>query len=312
MNYYNEIKKEFINNEVYKKAKDYSKNRSDLIAYYNVGKLIVEAQGGEKRAKYGDGLIKEYSRKLTQELGKGYSVRNLKRMRRFYNLQKRATLSPQLPWSHYCELLKIQDDNIIMYYLDICEKYNLSVRELREKINNDEYSRLDEKTKEKLAKKEEIKYEIADFIKHPIVIKNRYDALEISEKMLKQLILEDIGEFLKQLGEGFSYIDNEYKIKMGDRYNYIDLLLFNYIYNCFVVVELKVTEIKAEHIGQIKKYMNYVDKKIKTSFQNETIGIVICKKDNMYVVEYCSDDRIYRTTFVVSEDRVIYNVVKEE
>ena len=308
MNYYDEIKKELINNEVYKKVKDYSKNRSDLIAYYNVGKLIVEAQGGEKRAKYGDGLIKEYSKKLTQELGKGYSVRNLKNMRKLYMFQKGQTLSAKLEWSHYTELFRIKDENEINYYIDICKLHHLSVRELREKIKNDEYGRLDEKTKEKLVKKEETQYEIADFIKHPIVLKNRYDALEISEKMLKQLILEDIGEFLKQLGEGFSYIDNEYKIKMGDRYNYIDLLLFNYIYNCFVVVELKVTEIKAEHIGQIKKYMNYVDKNIKTTFQNETIGIVICKKDNMYVVEYCSDDRIYRTTFVISEEKVVYDI----
>ena len=308
MNYYNEIKKELVNNEIYKKAKDYSKNRSDLNTYYNVGRLLVEAQGGETRAKYGDALIKEYSQKLTNELGKGYSERNLKNMRKFYIFQKGQTLSAKLEWSHYTELFRIKDENVINYYMNISEMHHLSVRELREKIKNDEYGRLDEKTKEKLAKKEKIKYEIADFIKHPIVIKNRYDIEEISEKMIKQLILEDIGEFLKQLGEGFSYIDNEYKIKMGDRYNYIDLLLFNYIYNCFVVVELKVTEFKAEHIGQIKKYMNYVDKNIKTVFQNETIGIIICKKDNMYVVEYCSDDRIYRTTFVVSEDGVIYNI----
>ena len=126
--------------------------------------------------------------------------------------------------------------------------------------------------------------------------------------MLKQLILEDIDNFLLQLGTGFAYIGNEYKIKIGDRYNYIDLLLFNYIYNCFVVVELKVTELKAEHIGQIKKYMGYIDKNLKNVYQDETIGVVICKKDNKYVVEYCSDERVYRTTFEVNETGLKYEV----
>ena len=106
--------------------------------------------------------------------------------------------------------------------------------------------------------------------------------------------------FLTELGDGFCYIKNEYKIKLGDRYNYIDLLLFNIKYNCYVVVELKITEIKAEHIGQIQKYMNYIDKNIKCINQDKTIGIIICKKDNKFVMEYCSDDRIYRTTYVLN------------
>ena len=105
MNYYKQIKEELINNEIYKKAKDYSKNKSDLSTYYNVGKLIVEAQGGEKRAKYGDGLIKEYSERLTKEIGNGYRISNLKNMRQFYLLTKSQTVSDQLSWSHYVELL---------------------------------------------------------------------------------------------------------------------------------------------------------------------------------------------------------------
>ncbi len=114
MNYYNEIKNELINNEITKRVKDYSKNKSDLNTYYNVGKLLVEAQGGEKRAKYGDGLIKEYSKKLTLELGKGYSAMNLKNMRKFYiKIKKGQTLSVQLSWSHYVELLPFDDINKI-------------------------------------------------------------------------------------------------------------------------------------------------------------------------------------------------------
>ena len=137
MNYYNEIKNELINNEVYKKVKDYSKNRSDLNTYYNVGKLLVEAQGGENRAKYGNGLIKEYSKKLIQEVGKQYNYKTLLKMRKFYEFsQKVATVSRQLTWSHYVELLKFDNFNMIHYYINTCESQNLSVRELRNKIKN--------------------------------------------------------------------------------------------------------------------------------------------------------------------------------
>lgn len=117
--------------------------------------------------------------------------------------------------------------------------------------------------------------------------------------MLKQLILEDLDNFMKELGDGFCYIENEYKIKLGDRYKYIDLLLFNYIYNSFIVVELKVTELKKEHIGQIQIYMNYIDENIKTVEHNKTIGIIIVSKDNQFIMEYCSDNKIYRTMYSV-------------
>ncbi|MDD3392024.1 MAG: DUF1016 N-terminal domain-containing protein [Bacilli bacterium] len=181
MNYYNEIKKELINNEVYKRAKDYSKNRSDLNTYYNVGKLLIEAQGGENRAKYGDNLIKEYSKKLTLEIGKGYSSRNLRSMRKFYILFKDEiwqTLSAKLTWSHIQELLWIEKYNKIIYYLKISDNLNLSVRELRTKIKNQEYERLDDSTKEKLINNEENKIE--DFIKNPILIKNSYNYSEVT------------------------------------------------------------------------------------------------------------------------------------
>ena len=182
MNYYNEIKQELINNETYKKVKDYSKNRSDLEAYCNVGRLLSEAG-----KHYGEGIIKEYSNKLTIELGIKYTSRTLFRIKQFYELflnEKVSTLSTQLTWSHYCELLPIKDINIINYYINVSIKQNLSVRELRK-----------------------------------------------------------------------------------------------------------------EHIGQIKMYMNYIDKNIKEIHQDKTIGIIICKKDNVFVMEYCSDNRIYRTIY---------------
>ena len=293
MNYYNEIKNELINNEVYKRVKDYSKNKNELSTYYNVGKLLIEAQGGEERAKYGDGLIKEYSERLTKELGKGYSIRSLKNMRKFYLIyQKGQAMPAQLTWSHYCELLPLKDINEINYYVKITIEQCLSKRQLRERIRNKEYQRLDDNTKLKLINKEETK--INDFVKNPIVIHNKYnlDKERISEKVLQNLILEDIPSFLEELGTGYSFIKNEYKIKLGEKYNYIDLLLFNIEYNCYVVVELKVTELKKEHIGQIQIYMNYIDNNLRKITQDKTIGLIICKKDNKYIIEYSSDKRI--------------------
>ena len=298
MNYYSEIKRELINNEVNKKVKDYSKNKYELEAYLRVGKLLIDVQGGEGRAKYGDGLIKEYAEKLTKELGKGYTDSALKRMRTFYLIiSKGATLSHLFTWSHYIELLKLNNINEINYYIVNCIKNNTSVRQLREKIKSKEYERLDEDTKLKIATKEELT--IADGIKHPIKIRNTYDTTDIKETMLKKLILDNISEFMKELGVGFSFIDSEYKIKMGDSFNYIDLLLFNIEFNCYVVIELKVTELKKEHIGQISTYMNYIDSNVKKIYQDKTIGIIIAKKDNKYVMEYCSDPRIYRTTYIL-------------
>ena len=298
MNYYNEIKNKLIDNEVYKKVKDYSKNRNDLSTYYEVGKLLYEAGN-----KYGEGIIKKYSERLVIEVGKKYNKRTLFRMRQFYNMieiQKVSPVATQLTWSHYCELLPLKDINEINYYVKITIEQCLSKRQLRERIRNKEYQRLDDNTKLKLINKEETK--INDFVKNPIVIHNKYnlDKERISEKVLQNLILEDIPSFLEELGTGYSFIKNEYKIKIGNNYNYIDLLLFNIKYNCYVVVELKVTELKKEHIGQIQIYMNYIDKHIKTINQDKTIGIIITKRDNHYYIEYSSDKRILTREYILS------------
>ena len=288
--YYNQIKNELLNNEVYKRVKDYSKNRNELSTYYNVGKLLIEAG-----KQYGEKIIGNYSEKLVVEVGKKYNKRTLFRMRQFYKLieeQKVSTVSTQLSWSHYCELLSIKDIDEINYYIITTERYNLSVRELRERIKNKEYQRLDDNTKLKLINKKELY--ISDTIKNPIIIKNKLeiDKENVSEKMLQKIILEDIEGFMRELGDSFSFIGSEYKIKINNAYNYIDLLLFNIKYNCYVVVELKVTEVKKEHIGQIEVYMNYIDKHVKNITNDRTIGIIVARRDNHYI-EYSSDKRIY-------------------
>ncbi len=290
MNYYNEIKEQLINNEINRKVKNYSINKSDINTYYKVGKLLLEAGN-----QYGESIIKEYSLRLTEELGSGYSQRNLRNMRQFYKVSKKwQTLSAKLSWSHYCEILWF-DENKFQYYVKVAELNNLSIRQLRERIKSKEYERLPESTKDKLINHDEST--IVDYVKNPIIIKNssKYDIF--SEKVLQKLILEDIESFLDELGTGFTFIKSEYPIKIGNTYNYIDLLLYNIKYKCYVVVELKVTELKKEHTGQIMTYMNYIDKNIKTIEENDTVGIIICKQDNEYVIKYCSDDRIIARSY---------------
>ena len=195
MNYYEDIKKELINNEINRKVKTHSINKSDLTTYYNVGKTLSEAG-----KCYGESIIKEYSKKLINELGKGYGVTSLKRFRQFYLMvEKGAPLAHLLTWSHYVELLTIKDINKLIYYINITISQNLSKRELRNKIKNKEYERLDEETKNKLINNENLN--IKDNIKNPILIKNIHNYTEITEKILQKLVLEDISSFMKELGD---------------------------------------------------------------------------------------------------------------
>ena len=288
MNYYNKIKNKLIDNEVYCRVKDYSKERNTVITYFEIGKLLNEAGG-----KYGDNIIDEYSKKLVIEVGKKYNRRTLFRMKQFYNVFSNEKVSPlvtQLTWTHYLVLLSLKDYNAISYYIKQVTNRNLSKRQLEEIIKSNEYERLPIETKNKLVAEDEI--DVKDLVPNPILIKNKNNVEIITEKVLHYLILEDIESFMKELGNSFSFIGSEYKIKIGDRNHYIDLLLFNIKYNCYVVVELKVTEFKVEYISQVQKYMNYIDKNVKEVSNNNTIGILICKKENKFVIEYCSDDRI--------------------
>ena len=295
--YYEEIKQEFINNEINRKVKNYSINKSDLETYYNVGKMLIDAQGGESRAKYGDNLIKEYSRRLTNELGKGYSERNLKNMRKFYLFQKGQPLAAKsINWTHYTILLSLKNIDEIYYYIGQITNRNLSKRQLQDAIKAKEYERLPESTKNKLINKEDISIE--DSIKNPIIIRNNSNEI-ISEKVLQKLILEDIIGFMNELGVGYSFVGNEYKIKIGNSYNYIDLIFFNVNFNCYIVVELKITELRKEHIGQIEVYMNYIDNNLKSINHDKTIGIIICRKDNKFIMEYCSDKRILSRNYKI-------------
>ena len=287
--YYISIKEKLLKSEIYDKARDYAKDRNKVKVYYETGELLSKAG-----KHYGKNIIKQYSEKLMIEVGKKYNERTLYGMRKFYEIFNEIKLNPmgsKLSWSHFRELLVLKNADEIKYYINISEQNNLTRRELNEKIKSKEYNRLSDEYKNKIIESKCIN--ISDTVPNPILVKDNKKYDKFGEYALKELILNNLDDFLSQLGYGFSYVGNEYRIKYNNRYNYIDLLLFNIEYNCYVVIELKVCELKKEHIGQIEIYMNYIDKNLKKEFQNKTIGIIICKKNNQYVIDYCSDKRIF-------------------
>ena len=286
--YYVQLKEKAIKAEIFDKVRDYEKAINRVNVYFEMGEIISKAG-----RKYGKNIINNYSAKLMIEVGKKYNYRTLYRMRKFYEVfsnKKLTTMLSKLSWSHYCELLSLKDTNEIIYYINECQKKNLTQRELHELIKNNSYNRLSDETKNKLIESDEL--EVKEFIPNPIIIKTESIKEKLTEYALKEMILVNIDAFLNQLGLGYTYVGNEYKIKMGDRYNYIDLLLFNYECNSFVVVELKVTELKKEYIGQIEVYMNYIDNNLRSINHNKTIGLIICKENDNYVIKYCSDKSI--------------------
>ena len=306
MNYYNEIKNILVDNAIGRKVREYKSNQKDLESYYTVGKLLVEAQGGEERAKYGDGLIKEYSKRLTSELGKGYTVTRLKYMRTFFELfRKSPTLSDlfkniNITWSNICEILKLDDVSEIEYYLNLSNKLCLTTRDLRSRIKSNEYGRLPLAVKEKLNSNEGVS--TSEKVPSPVVLQDLKVDGKLTEKLVQTWIDENPIKFCNALGEGYTYCGSQYKIKIGLNYNYIDVLLFNVIDMNYVVVEIKVTELKKEHIGQIQTYMNYVDIKLKKEFHNKTTGILLVRENNEWLIKYINGDDVTIRRFITSSE----------
>lgn len=298
--YYDKIKDILENNIIEKKVREYKNNRSDLESYYNVGKLLIEAQGESERAKYGDKIIKEYSKRLIIEIGKKYNERKLRRMRQFYILFEKEMWSPvatKISWSIITELLSIKDKEKIIYYLDVSSKLKLTKRELRNRIKSKEYERITESERNKLV----FNNESINVIPEPVVLPNLNFNENRNEKILQKRCEENPLLLTNSLGEGYTYVANQYRIKVGKNYNYIDILLFNYIDNAFVVLELKAGEVKKEHIGQVKFYMNYIDKELKKEYHNKTKGIILCRYENKWVLEYIESEVIIRR-FITSEE----------
>lgn len=298
-NYLDHIRNEIITTEAKVIVREYKNNLDKLTRNYNIGKELTLAG-----KHYGESIVKKYANILTKEFGKGYKAAELRKMRAFYVLiQKCGALHRTLSWNHYLKLLPLNEINELNYYINITIRDNLSYRNLSLRIKSDEYHRLLPVTRDKLETNKKIKS--GEEVLNPIIVRTNNLKEKFTEKVLQEMIMNDLPNFLRQLGSGFSFIDREYKVQIGNTFNYIDILLYNYIRNCFVVVELKITELKKEYLGQIKTYMNIVDKEIKKSTHNKTIGILITKEMNDFEVSLIDANNVYKTTFKIELNKSV-------
>ncbi len=302
MNYFKNIEELIVENEANKKANALRDNSSTLLTYWNIGKLIVEAQCGEKRAKYGDNLISEWGKKLSEKYGKNYGVRTLQRMRQLFLLfPKASTLWTKLNWSHYKLILPIKNENERNYYINLVILNNLSVRELQREIKNKSFDRLSYADKEHIEIISDTNsLSIKDMIKDPIILKTDKNMDKIDEQAIHKYIISLLEDKFLELGTGFTLAGHEYKIHIDNKTYKIDLLFFNYKLNAFVVVEVKTRKIKHTDIGQLKFYVNYVEDNIKDINHNKTIGLLIVKENNKYIIKYTTSNDILVTTYALN------------
>ena len=297
--YYEEIEHLIKKNEISKRERKIEENHTLVETYWNVGRLIVEAQGGSSRAKYGNELIKKWSVKLTELYGKGYNSTNLKRFRQFYLcFEKSAAVRHQLTWTHIRRLLPIKDENKRNFYINLCIKKLLYERELGREIKANAYERLVNKL-DKIDIIVPNKYSITTDMKNPIIIPIHYEVN--TEHDLELNILANLDYFFKQLGQGFTYVAHQYKLVKDDHIYYVDFLLFNYKLNAFIVVELKLRELRKEDKAQMEFYMKLVDKQIKEAHHNKTIGIIITKESNEFIVNFVRNDDIIPLSYELKE-----------
>lgn len=287
---FSDIKELVINsrNKVYRTV-----NQEMLNLHWNIGKMISTIQGCSKRAAYGERVLNELSRRLTAEFGKGFSVQNLRNMRQFYRLfQIRQTVSSELSWSHYVEIIRIDDELKRNFYIQECINSNWSVRELERQINSLLYERLalssDKDKVLELSKKGKVITNPKDIIKDPFVL----EFLDIKENTyylendLEKNILKHIREFLLELGKGFSFVGNQVRITLDNEHYYPDLVFYNRILRCFVIIDLKIGKVSHQDIGQMQMYVNYYDRNIKQDNENATIGILLSTNKNETIVKY--------------------------
>lgn len=283
-------------------------NQTMVLTYFEIGRMIVEEeQDGKERADYGKQILKELSDVLTREFGKGFSVDNLENMRRFYLVYgKSETLSRiservisetssrnfDLSWSHYLKLIRIDDENERKFYEIEAYNNNWSVRELQRQFDSALYTRLvlsrnKEKVKE-LSEKGLVLEKPKDAIKDPYILEfiGLPEHLSYSESDLEQELIDKLEHFLLELGNGFTFVARQKRISFDDKHFRIDLVFYNRILKCFVLIDLKIGEIKHQDLGQMQMYVNYYDREVRLEDENKTIGIVLCKDKNESVVEY--------------------------
>ena len=297
MNYYDEVNSYVKKVEIGKAIRETNANMELVECYWNVGRLIVEAQGGKEKAKYGNELIKTWAEKLTEEYGKGYNYTNLSRFRQFYlAFPIVAPLGQQLSWTIIRTILPIKDENKRNYYINLCIANNLSKRELEKEIKSNSYERLEYKP-DKIDVVVSTKVPaIVNNFKNPILLELKDKEIK-SESDLEKLIYSQLSYVFLQLGSGFAWIGNQYKVSNESKKYFIDMLLYNVKYNCYVVVEIKCRKFKKEDKGQVEFYMNLVDNYVKEASNNPTIGIIITKDQDKFVANFVRSEKVVPLTY---------------
>lgn len=282
-------------------------NNSMVQAYWEIGEQIYKACGENDRAEYGKGLIKYIADKLTKEFGKGFDERNLRKMRQFYCAYPiRDSLSPELSWTHYRRLIRVEDEKIREFYTEECVKSSWSVRQLDRQINSFFYERL-LSSQDKKAVSDEIQTleprpEYEKIIRDPYVLE--FLDLEKNphfyEKELEQAVIDHLQKFLLELGRGFSFVARQKHITFDDRHFYIDLVFYNYILKCFVLIDLKIGDLSHQDLGQMQMYVNYYTRELMNEGDNPPIGIVLCADKSDAIVKYTlaeENNQIYASKY---------------
>ena len=328
-NIYKEIKSilEQARNKVYKVA-----NSTMVEAYWNIGRVIVEKQGGSNKAEYGTALIKNLSKKMTKEFGKGFTVANLKNMRQFYLIfQKSYALRSELTWTHYRLLMRVENENARNFYIEECIKSNRSTRQLERQITTLFYERLlSSKDKEKVSKEiyklePQIK-KAEDIIRDPYVLEflGLPENTSFLEKNLEQALIDHLQKFLLELGRGFSFVARQKRITFDGRHFYIDLVFYNYLLKCFVLIDLKVGDLTHQDLGQMQMYVHYFEEEMMNEEDNPPIGIVLCADKSDSIVKYTlskNETQVFASKYkaylpseeeLLSEIKKEYNMLKQE
>lgn len=297
MNNYEEVETLVKKVEIGKAIRERQANNEITEAYWNIGKLIVDAQGGKEKSKYGDALLKEWSEKLTKEYGKGYNYSNMRRFRQFYlTFPICGTVCHNLNWTIIRTVLPIKDENKRNYYINLCIKNNLSQRELEKEIKSNSFERLEYKPDKVDIITSSIVPAITENFKNPILLNLNGNKVE-NEKDLEKLIYSQLSYVFMQLGNDFTWVGNQYKISDSNKNYYIDMLLYNINYNCYVVVEIKCRSLKKEDKGQTEFYMTIVDKYKKRANNNPTIGIIITREQDKFVANFVKSEKLVPLTY---------------
>lgn len=305
----------------------YEVNNTMLLAYWNVEKIIVEnEQNGNIKAEYGKQVMKELSKELRKILGSGFSVSNLQYIRRFYlTYKKQQTLSVKLSWSHYCELLSIENEDERNFYEKECINSKWSVRELKRQIDTSLFERLllseGKNNKEKvyaLSKEGQTLTTPEDILKEPYVFEflDIKEPKPILEKYLEKKLIKHMEEFLLELGKGFMFVGTQQRITLGNTHYYVDMVFYNKILKCYVLIDLKIGKMKPEYAGQMNMYLNYYDSEINDEYDNKPIGIILCKGKKEIDMEYALgglSNNIFASTYtyyIPNKEQLISEVEK--